>query len=581
MAAYTNEELYGPCPCGSGKKLKFCCKDGLVRRPDRADARELELAIDEANANNLAAARARLEKLVAAGSNEVLVHAVLASLLAADGDDDAAIARARATLAIVPGHVATNALLAQLLTVRGDRVEANAILDRVLRAPIKDGAEAHTLVTALGVLERDHDVVTVCGRLFGQMTHLLAFAWAVAAFNVGDKATATRVLVASLKDHFDDLGAVILQMAGGSGPVVPWPRLGTVHPAVWLPGERTLLALSELEASATASTDVPRSEVLAQALRQLTLTSLGTDEERAIGNVVAAMSRLAPSVAARELALVANSQLGTPAARALFAMALSGLSSTAAPVVDAAPVVVEAAPGVVEAAPIVVVEAAPVVVEDKPAEPTKAAKPKADKPASAPLSLFPQEAPVVKASTSPSTLPTPVAQMGLFGEVIAAPAAEAKAAEPKPKKAASTTLPTIDREAPTRAWYESHSLADLRRFLDAFGVEHDGVKKKSGLLELLTHAVEDEDLVVDIVNELREHEDLFDVSDALIDAGGFVALDEMTRRFGVPKEGDALSDLDMLLANGLAVQAIVDGTPSVALPTPIRRVLCEATREEA
>ena len=179
-------------------------------------------------------------------------------------------------------------------------------------------------------------------------------------------------------------------------------------------------------------------------------------------------------------------------------------------------------------------------------------------------------------ATSTSTLPTPVAQMGLFGEPLPAPAKESKAK----KASATSTLPTIDRDAPTHAWYEHHSLADLRRFLDAFGVEHDGVKKKSGLLELLTHAVQDEDLVVDIVNELREHEDLFDVSDALIDAGGFVDLEEMTRRFGVPKEGDELSDLDMLMANGLAVQAIVDGKASVAFPTPIRRVLCEATREE-
>jgi len=190
--------------------------------------------------------------------------------------------------------------------------------------------------------------------------------------------------------------------------------------------------------------------------------------------------------------------------------------------------------------------------------------------------LFPQEAPVTKAA-SVSTLPTPVAQMGLFGEVLA-PAAEAKP-EPKPKKTA--TLPTVDREAPTRAWYESHSLADLRRFLDAFGVEHEGVKKKAGLLDLLTHAVEDEDLVVEIVNELREHEDLFDVTDALMDAGGVVDLDDMTKRFGVPKDGDELSDLEMLLANGLAVQAVVDGKASIAFPTPIRQVLCDATREEA
>ena len=55
----------------------------------------------------------------------------------------------------------------------------------------------------------------------------------------------------------------------------------------------------------------------------------------------------------------------------------------------------------------------------------------------------------------------------------------------------------------------------------------------------------------------------------------------MTKRFGAAKDGDELSDLEMLLANGLAVQAIVDGKPSIAFPTPIRQVLCEATREEA
>ena len=171
-----------------------------------------------------------------------------------------------------------------------------------------------------------------------------------------------------------------------------------------------------------------------------------------------------------------------------------------------------------------------------------------------------------------------MAQFSLFGDAAPPPPSKATKAKAEAKK---PTLPTLTRESPTAAWYEGSSIGELRRFLDAFGVEHDGVKKKSGLLTLWAHAVEDGDLVVEIVNELREHEDLYDVTDALIDAGGITDLDDMMKRFGVPKEGDELSDLDMLLANGLAVQAVVDGKASIALPTPIRLVLCEATREEA
>jgi hypothetical protein len=535
MAAYTNEELYAPCPCGSGKKLKFCCKDGLLRRPPPSEARELELAIEEANADNVVAARARLEKLVAADSKEVLVHGVLATLLAASGEEDAAIVRARRTLELVPGHVPAIGLLAHLLAVRGQRDEANALLDRVMRAPIKDRLDANTVVMALGVLERDADVVAVVGALSGPITHLLAFAQATAAINLGDKTTAIRVLMASLQERFDDFGAVLLQVASGQKKH-PWARLGVIPPAYWIPHERTLFELSALENAAAPLADVQRSDVLAQALRLLTLTSLGTEEERALATVIDSIARLAPSVARRELRLVAESDLGSEDARNRFAKALAALGD--------APAVVEAAPAGVEA-PVVVntpsVEAAPAVVVDV-------------------------DAPIAN---------VPVAQMGLFGEVLATKAAKAELSSKK------SALRTVDKEAPAAAFYEGCSIAELRRFLDAFGVEHTGIKKKSELLALMAHAVEDGDLVVDIVNELREHEDLYDVTDALIDAGGLVELEEMQRRFGVPKPGDELSDLEMLLANGLAVQAIVDGKPSVVLPTPIRSVLCDALREEA
>jgi hypothetical protein len=536
MAAYTNEELYAPCPCGSGKKLKFCCKDGLLRRPPPSEARELELAIEEASADNVVAARARLEKLVAANSKEVLVHGVLATLLAAAGEEDAAIVRARRTLELVPGHLPAIGLLAHLLAVRGARDEANALLDRVLRAPIKDRLDANSVVMALAVLERDADVVAVVSALSGPITHLLAFAQATAAINLGDITTAIRVLMASLQERFDDFGAVLLQVASGQTKH-PWPRLGVLAPGYWIPHERTLFELSALETATAPHADVQRSEILAQALRLLTLTSLGTEEERAVGTVIDTMSRLAPSVARRELQLVANSELGSAEARHRFATALAALGD--------APAVVEAAPAVVEAAPAVIntpsVEAAPAVVVEA-------------------------DAPIAN---------VPVAQMGLFGEVLATKAAKAELSS---KKAA---LRAVDKEAPAAAFYEGCSIAELRRFLDAFGVEHTGIKKKSELLALMAHAVEDGDLVVDIVNELREHEDLYDVTDALIDAGGLVELEEMQRRFGVPKPGDELSDLEMLLANGLAVQAIVDGKASVVLPTPIRSVLCDALREEA
>jgi hypothetical protein len=332
-------------------------------------------------------------------------------------------------------------------------------------------------------------------------------------------------------------------------------------PGYWIPHERTLFELSAFETATAPHADVQRSEMLAQALRLLTLTSLGTEEERAIGTVVDTMSRLAPSVARRELRFVAESELGSEEARHRFAKALADLDN--APVVvevaaaAAATVVVEAAPAVVvEAAPAVVVEAAPaVVVEAAPA-------------------VVVAPAPAVEAEAPIANVP-PVAQMGLFGEVLTTKAAKAELSSKK------SALRTVDKEAPAAAFYEGCSIAELRRFLDAFGVEHTGIKKKSELLALMVHAAEDGDLVVDIVNELREHEDLYDVTDALIDAGGLVELEEMQRRFGVPKPGDELSDLEMLLANGLAVQAIVDGKASVVLPTPIRSVLCDALREEA
>jgi hypothetical protein len=112
---------YAPCPCGSGKKLKFCCADSigdierihrmiegeqpraalrhaeqsLARHPGRASLLDLKATL-EISLGEIESARATVDQFVAAHPDSPTAHACRALLLAQNEDDASARAAADA-----------------------------------------------------------------------------------------------------------------------------------------------------------------------------------------------------------------------------------------------------------------------------------------------------------------------------------------------------------------------------------------------------------------------------------------------------------------------------------------------------
>ena len=109
---------YSPCPCGSGKKLKFCCADLaadiekitklvageqphaalkhvetlLAKQPDRASLLDIKAMI-ELSLNDLDAAQKTLEHFLKVAPENAAAHAQWALLAASQGDVAAAVSR--------------------------------------------------------------------------------------------------------------------------------------------------------------------------------------------------------------------------------------------------------------------------------------------------------------------------------------------------------------------------------------------------------------------------------------------------------------------------------------------------------
>lgn len=233
MSRFTQAQLYAPCSCGSGKKLKFCCANVVVSR--HADDAVVQRAVALNEAGHPAAARALLEERVEARSSNPLVSSALARLMIVDGDDDAAVAVLRAAWErATPGPVGVGALLAHVLAARGDREAANAIADHVTRAPIGNAADLADVVAAFGVLGRDADIVAAVERVVPTSAALAVKA--VALLNLGRLEAACEALRTLLSRASALMyEALLADLENGDIPVAAFGRLGVLPPERWLP----------------------------------------------------------------------------------------------------------------------------------------------------------------------------------------------------------------------------------------------------------------------------------------------------------------------------------------------------------
>lgn len=149
---------YSPCPCGSGKKLKFCCADLaadiekitklvageqphaalkhvetlLAKQPDRASLLDIKAMI-ELSLNDLEAAQKTLEHFLTVAPQNAAAHAQWALLAASQGDVAAAVARLQDSLELTDNDMPQRVFEAigavgHALLLHGDMIAARAHL---------------------------------------------------------------------------------------------------------------------------------------------------------------------------------------------------------------------------------------------------------------------------------------------------------------------------------------------------------------------------------------------------------------------------------------------------------------------
>lgn len=272
MAHFSNAQLYGPCFCGSGKKLKFCCAAlPLVRHADDDTCDRCGKLVEQ---GRYAEARDLLDPMLARGTTNPRAYNARALIAFQEGDDERALALAdEVWTRLAPGNAYSGALLAHGLAARGEMARANAVADRLREVPIIDPTHTHQVVTALGALGRDEDIVNVVAR--GPAPHgpLVETAFAVALVNLGrlDEAGPALRRALSSAPYATWLRQILAEVERGRMPATPFGRLAVLPLAAWLPGGNA----QELIMNAAAHTErtrklVRRYPLLIEAYKQMT-----------------------------------------------------------------------------------------------------------------------------------------------------------------------------------------------------------------------------------------------------------------------------------------------------------------------
>ncbi len=207
--AFSNEELYAPCGCGSGKKFKFCCyaslRDGAgtpapasaAAWPPHVAAAEAVVAraVRQLERGDLDGARRQLEEARDLAPDYVRVRTNLALCLLAMGEAKAAMEELDAGLELAPDNMFVLGLKATAHLTLGETAKAKALAPRILHAPAPEATHAERGIMALAQLHAHQEVLDLVKRLdrswLSPSSRLTA---GFAALNVGDAKTAQHFL---------------------------------------------------------------------------------------------------------------------------------------------------------------------------------------------------------------------------------------------------------------------------------------------------------------------------------------------------------------------------------------------------
>jgi tetratricopeptide (TPR) repeat protein len=336
-------EPYGPCPCGSGRKYKFCCfgRDREAARVASAsrwlevgqdpDENPVRLEFEEAEGHNTKGLRL-LQQRDMVGAERCFRAAIAAAPLIPAGYNNLALQffhqgklpeAIRMQESIVTPDGVPNpfglAQLAHLYLVAGRDADAETVMARVLAAPPVDPFAMNRALQSLALLGRHADIAALVRGFPGPVTDLMHWFAGVAAANLGQVGEALAHLqaiprAAPHRVHARDLLRRI-ESGKGSGTLRgDWPYLGCLE---MIPGALLGQGLESTPGSAGRQAPWFHTRLMVDALVAL-LEEDGGQDATAV-NVLAAVRH---DYAVEVLKAIAEGTYGTDAVRLAAVRAL-------------------------------------------------------------------------------------------------------------------------------------------------------------------------------------------------------------------------------------------------------------------
>ena len=308
MPKLTSAQREAPCSCGSGLKVKDCCK-GTAKKKQQQQEVLLGKAFDLIDAMQLDEARVVVEALIADGgrSATITIALVLIDLLQARFADAERTLRALFTT-IAPGDVHAGGMLAQVLLMLGRKDDATALVETLMATAPKNPNDVIALVGVLNLLGRDQDIIDAVAHIEGQPTSTFTYAAGVAHFNLGHTAIARQLLRDAIRD--DDGGGsgdvqAMANVVNGAPLRAPWPRLEALTLADVAPGG-SATQLLQLASEGRFVDDEHVSDVVARIVRAGLVYA---PDFTFVDALLTALAHLHPTVALRELRGIWQSEM--------------------------------------------------------------------------------------------------------------------------------------------------------------------------------------------------------------------------------------------------------------------------------
>ncbi len=260
MPKYTDINVYAPCPCGSGKKYKFCCltKDREIKRqkkyqPFTSLENKLKLLPDDVLVMDLNLAEnlnLASEKLLAKGKiNEALVkleeaklkapllpttHNNIANCKYLLGNLEEAISIAEFVIENLDhDNVYTLGNLVHFYLIAGKESLANSHADKLLSLELRDISWLYKKCEAFARLKRHEDVITSIENYTEPLDYIPCHFLAGVAYANANKFDKAITHLEKLKKHhhqYPMAHGCLKKIKKGTGPATlhgDWPYFGT------------------------------------------------------------------------------------------------------------------------------------------------------------------------------------------------------------------------------------------------------------------------------------------------------------------------------------------------------------------